>query len=439
MPTNTYVALDKITATNTTTVTFTSIPQTYTDLVIVISGNSGPFNDGFLRLQVGNGSVDTNGANYSATRLYGNGTSATCDRYSGSQPAIMFSGSASTGPSNAIISLMNYNNTNVFKTTLITTSATGNYVSANVQLWRSTSAINTLSLISNDGNWSNTTTFSLYGIKSQVTGTAKATGGTITYDAFGNVIHTFTSSGTFTPSQSLSVDYLVVAGGGGGAAVAAGGGGGGGLRSTVTATGGGGSLESALSLTSNTNYTVTVGAGGAVAASSGTRGTSGANSVFSTITATGGGGGGTYTVADGLTGGSGGGGGFSAGTGGSGTTNQGYAGQNFVSGDSSSNFISGGGGGAGATGSGGTGGNGVATSISGSSVTYAGGGGGGVGFDISARSGGSGGGGTGSRRNTSNGTSGTANTGGGGGAADLSNGQSGGSGGSGIVIIRYAG
>jgi hypothetical protein len=58
----------------------------------------------------------------------------------------------------------------------------------------------------------------LYGIKAQVTpGTAKATGGTITYDQSGNVIHTFTSSGTFTPSEALSCDYLVVAGTGVGA------------------------------------------------------------------------------------------------------------------------------------------------------------------------------------------------------------------------------
>ena len=42
-----------------------------------------------------------------------------------------------------------------------------------------------------------------------------ATGGTITID--GNYkVHTFTSSGTFTPSITGTVDYLVVAGGGGG-------------------------------------------------------------------------------------------------------------------------------------------------------------------------------------------------------------------------------
>ena len=76
-------------------------------------------------------------------------------------------------------------------------------------------------------------------------------------------------NGTFSRSLlvgnpgSITVDYLVVAGAGGGGGGSGGGGGAGGLRSTVGATGGGGSLESALSLTLNEIYTVTVGAGGA--------------------------------------------------------------------------------------------------------------------------------------------------------------------------------
>jgi hypothetical protein len=55
---------------------------------------------------------------------------------------------------------------------------------------------------------------------------------------------------------------LVVAGGAGGGSDAGGGGGAGGFRCTVDNTGGGGALESALSLTSGTSYTVTIGAGG---------------------------------------------------------------------------------------------------------------------------------------------------------------------------------
>ena len=84
----------------------------------------------------------------------------------------------------------------------------------------------------------------------------------------------------------LDVDYLVVAGGGsggGGYNNAGGGGGAGGYRT-----------GSALTLDFNTNYTVTVGAGGTngtggSGGGNGTRGTNGSNSVFGSITSSGGG------------------------------------------------------------------------------------------------------------------------------------------------------
>ena len=68
---------------------------------------------------------------------------------------------------------------------------------------------------------------------------------------------------------NFDVNFLVVAGGGGGGTQIpsvnnGGGGGAGGLQSSVTSTGGGGSLLSAVSLTTGTDYTVTIGAGGAV-------------------------------------------------------------------------------------------------------------------------------------------------------------------------------
>jgi hypothetical protein len=438
MPSN-YVLLQRIELNaSAASVTFSSIPQTgYTDLKVVWSGRLSDASTATYCKLTFNGSA----ANFTAKRLAGSGsatTSGDLPQWSGTAPG---TNATSNTFSNVEFYIPNYTSSNYKSYSLDTVTennATEAYAELGAGLWSDTAAITSITLTGNAGSFLQYSTFSLYGLADVNTTPAiapKASGGSITTDGT-YWIHTFNSTGTFTPAVALTCDYLVVAGGGGGGGSAAGGGGAGGLRSTVTATGGGGSLESALTLTASTNYTVTVGAGGAVAAAVSTKGTSGANSIFSTITATGGGGGGAFTAVDGLTGGSGGGGGFATGVGGTGTTNQGFAGQAFVSGDSSSNFIAGAGGGAGATGSGGTGGNGVATSITGSSVTYAGGGGGGVGFDVTAKLGGSGGGGTGSRRNTSAGTSGTANTGGGGGAADLAS-VGGGNGGSGIVIIRY--
>ena len=242
--------------------------------------------------------------------------------------------------------------------------------------------------------------------------------------------NTFLSDGTFTPSATGYVEYLVIAGGGGGGGNAGASGGGGG--------GAGGYKTGYLEVTGGTGYSITVGDGGA-------RETNGDNSVFSTITSTGGGQGAESSGA-GAAGGSGGGGsrnGCTAG-GAASPAGQGFAGAAGCTGGGDG---MGGGGGAGAVGAGGAsatiggaGGVGLASSITGSSVYRAGGGGGG-GYDSSVGgAGGNGGGGAGDDGQDDGGTAGTPNTGGGGGGGGDESGGAGtygGAGGSGIVIIRY--
>jgi hypothetical protein len=243
---------------------------------------------------------------------------------------------------------------------------------------------------------------------------------------------------------------LVIAGGGGGAHNVGAGGGAGGYRTSVGTSGGGASAEASLGLFTSTNYTVTVGAGGAV----GTPGngselqvaSNGASSTFATVTSAGGGGGapGGNLVPNSKhnpnSGGSGGGASAYAPdgspgpiTGGAGTTGQGFKGGNSTS--SGNAVVAAGGGGAGgaannASGSssnfgffGTVGGIGVASTITGSSVTRASGGSGGRTSGASAGGGGA------------CGFAGTTNTGGGGGGD--SDTALAGAGGSGVVVIRY--
>jgi hypothetical protein len=274
---------------------------------------------------------------------------------------------------------------------------------------------------------------------------AQQFGGGIVTSSGGSTIHTFNTSGTLSPLNSLTANFLVVAGGAGGGEYWSGGGGGaGGLRSSVTNTGGGGTLESALFIDTNSTYLVTVGGGGAGAATGGsdTKGANGSNSAFLSITSTGGGAGGLYNNFNGNSGGSGG-GGFYGGTGGAGTANQGFAGGAGASSGFGNESGGGGGGGAGAAGAAGAyavagnGGNGVAVAITGSSVTYAGGGGGSV-YTGTGGTGGSGGGADGVANGGGNGKNGTANTGGGASGTATST-LIGGNGGSGVVIISYPG
>lgn len=449
MPAN-YVLLERIELNaSAASVTFANIPQTgYTDLKVVSSYRTNRtqiFDQ--LRLTF-NGSAT---AVYSFRGLTGDGATATSESSSSVASIKVAPGAGNSATANTFtndeIYIPNYTSSNYKSLSsegVGENNATTAYASMFAGLWSNTAAINSVTLTPEGaGTFNQYSTFSLYGLAAVGTTPViapKASGGNI-IDFDGTYwIHTFLTSGTFTPATALSCDYLVVAGGGGASGYNGGGAGAGGLRSTVTATGGGGSLESVLSVASGVGLTVTVGAGGnAGNNASGSAGTAGSNSIFSTITALGGGQ--TTSNANGSTGGSGGGGGGATGTsrtGGAGTANQGFAGGNNVT---SGNYPSGGGGGAGAVGGNGSGsvsgagGVGVATSITGTSVTYAGGGGGGSTIDGATRgTGGSGGGGNGGASGSA-GTAGTANTGGGGGGGAHT--QNGAAGGSGIVIIRY--
>jgi hypothetical protein len=241
---------------------------------------------------------------------------------------------------------------------------------------------------------------------------------------------------------TLEVQYLVVAGGGGGGNSKGGGGGAGGLLTGATTL-----------LSKNTNYTVTVGAGGNV-------GTKGSNSEFNNNTSIGGGYGGIILNTTAGSGGSGGGaggahsgsgGGYSGGTP---TLGQGYkGGGNYDGVTILTNSGGAGGGGASMAGfnalefSGGTGGDGLYISeylsLGGNpNGWFAGGGGGGAPYNSNRGFGGNGGGGLGAQNSIIVGqkaTAGTINTGGGGGGGAIGGSgadNSGRAGGSGIVILR---
>jgi len=395
-------------------VTFANIPQTgYTDLKIVMSSRT----DGsgvYLGTRISfNGST----SNFSSRDLYGTGSATGSGNSSsspgGGQSVGYVSGTSTTAStfSNNEFYIPNYTSSNaksISSDFTVENNATSSLAGFVATLWNpSTQAGITSITIAPDGaNWVSGSTFSLYGIAAVGTTPViapKASGGNI-IDFDGTYwIHTFTSSGTFTPLQGLSCDVLVVAGGGGGAYYYGSGGGAGGLLE-----------QSARSLTLSTNYAVTIGAGGAKspsASSANNKASNGTNSTFDTITAIGGGGGNggisnsnATNTEGGSSGGKQGGSQDIALQGNSGgATGYGFKGSVDSNG--------GGGGGASADGSGTNGGNGRANSITGTSITYAGGGGGTLG---------------------SNGTGGgpTANRGGGG-KGDTENG------GSGIVIIRY--
>jgi len=441
-------------------VTFSNIPQNYTDLIVKISARSALAGTGTSRaiqLQI-NG--DTTYANYRQRYI------RTDDTGSAQSGAFL----SSTGLKYYLYGLPNANVTaNSFGAAELTfinyagssyktfsveafaegfhnpfTGTAGNSVTA--ALWVNTSPITTLVFNPDDSSFAAGSTFYLYGI-----GGTRATGGTITSDA-NYTYHTFTSTNTFTPLEKIkNAEILLVAGGGGG----------GGGTFTNANSGGGGGAGGVIAYTgqtfyAGTSYTSLIGAGGAGGSTSVGVGSRGASSTFGALSAVGGGGGGAEVSGGegGTTGGSGGGADSkSTQAGSAGTAGQGFAGGSTAG----SNGAAAGGGGAGGAGINATSGSYDGGANGGVGTTayhnwhyatltgvlfngnyYIGGGGGGGSYRSTGGPGGIGGGGTGGQSTNDNDTAGTANTGGGGGgSANQGAGRAGSAGGSGLIIIRY--
>lgn len=152
------------------TVTFSSIPSTYTHLQLrIVAKFSAASATGYSAVRFNSDSA----ANYSYHYLYGTGTSVASTGSAGTSFAgLVFMGANDVGASvfsSNIIDILDYKDTNKYKTTRLlggrsqSTSPQVNLVSGN---WRSTSAITSIDLPVLDGtSYSIGSRFSLYGVK----------------------------------------------------------------------------------------------------------------------------------------------------------------------------------------------------------------------------------------------------------------------------------
>ncbi len=143
-------------------VTFSSIPNTYTDLIIVTQAISATADN--VRIRFNSDSA----TNYSQTWLSGTGSAAATGRYSTSTSVyIDIYGSMGTALfNNANVQIMDYSNTTTYKSFLSRSNRAGSGVDAIVGQWRSTAAISTIVLAPTTGvNFSTGSTFKLYGIE----------------------------------------------------------------------------------------------------------------------------------------------------------------------------------------------------------------------------------------------------------------------------------
>ncbi len=148
---------------------FTSIPGTYQHLQIRMIARSTTSNASSYALLRFNG--DT-GANYAWHWLNGNGASAAASGSGGSTEGYVeeFTGNTATASifGAAVIDILDYASTSKNKTVRALAGNDRNgsgrlYVYSD--LWASTSAITTITLPVNSGNWAQYTTAALYGVK----------------------------------------------------------------------------------------------------------------------------------------------------------------------------------------------------------------------------------------------------------------------------------
>jgi hypothetical protein len=163
----------------TRTVTFSSIPGTYTDLVLIanMQADQTTFNNMNYPHIYFNGDNSTSGTNYSATSLFarntGGGNTVVSERNT-NDDTINLIANTSDVFSPSIVNIQNYSATTTFKTILHrgsgqngTTNVDGTI--AKVGMWRNTAAITSIVLVPSQStaNFIAGSSFTLYGIKAE--------------------------------------------------------------------------------------------------------------------------------------------------------------------------------------------------------------------------------------------------------------------------------
>jgi hypothetical protein len=158
MPTATYTPLANVTlGTAAASVTFSSIPATYRDLILVMNGTPSTGSYAFLRF---NG--DT-GSNYNYLFMYGDGSSAVSQSFT-SQTQGYIGNIDATVRTTFIAQVMDFSATDKHKTFLSRNGQAAGLVIATAGRWANTSAVTSMSVNINSGTFSTGHTFNLYGV-----------------------------------------------------------------------------------------------------------------------------------------------------------------------------------------------------------------------------------------------------------------------------------
>lgn len=164
MATYVKIASNTVGAGGVASVTFSSIPSTYTDLILKFSArNAADSSQGFITF---NGSATS----YTGKRLYGSGSAASSDagNTTNFNPSCVTASSYTASTfGNAEVYIPNYAGSN-YKSVSIDAvtenNATTAYGGVFAGLWSNTAAITSITVTANGGNLAQYSTFTLYGV-----------------------------------------------------------------------------------------------------------------------------------------------------------------------------------------------------------------------------------------------------------------------------------
>lgn len=165
--TNSFESIATVTvgAGGSSAIDFTSISSSYTHLQLRATMVCSATNN--MYMQVGNGSIDTSG-NYSWHQMYGDGANKASNGNSSTSFGYIGYVGNTAYPNAAVIDILDYANANKYKTWKV---LSGNDINSGGAImffsgnWRSTSAVNAIRITPGSGNFSQYSSFALYGIK----------------------------------------------------------------------------------------------------------------------------------------------------------------------------------------------------------------------------------------------------------------------------------
>jgi hypothetical protein len=168
-----YESIATITITSGTqaSVTFSSIPQTYQHLEVrFLANNNDTAGSGLGNVRCsGFFNSDTTATNYYNHMLNGNGASATAEAENSAKWIGSATRNSMIAPGVSVASILDYTNTNKYKTTRAMWGWENNDTAGVVRfvsgLWSNTSAITSITITPESGSFKAYSQFALYGIK----------------------------------------------------------------------------------------------------------------------------------------------------------------------------------------------------------------------------------------------------------------------------------